>query len=137
MAYINDNAQLDTYWRRLPTTDDPAECMTYLLGWWQSKRRCEAKLDHGTLSHPERLTTQALLMAEEEAIEQLLDALAETKQGRAVPQRTREALEELWACAETFDEFHDTDHDWWQTKLDVEMVLYPHWFGPNEEGRGA
>lgn len=78
-TYCNDHGQLDTYWRPLPETDDPVDCLAYLLDWWRSKRQCEQEVygpckggDH------DRLTAEAMLTVEEEAIEHLLDTLAGT-----------------------------------------------------------
>jgi hypothetical protein len=78
-AYRNDKGQMDTYWRKLPETDGPAECMEYLIEWWRSRRECEAAI-YGDAEPPYgTTTTEAMLMAEDEAIEALLDALAGTE----------------------------------------------------------
>lgn len=76
--YRNDRGQLDTYWRRLPATDDPAECMAWLISQWRSKRECEAAI-YGDAEPPHGTTTGPMLMAEDEAIEALMDALAGTE----------------------------------------------------------
>lgn len=111
MKYANPDGRHDTYWRALPKTDDPAECLEYLVEWWRSKRRCEAELygegkpDAGT----DYLLTEALLTAEEEAIEHLLDNLADARpvlRSWAI----RSALYDLVAHAEMGTDCTSTDN---------------------------
>lgn len=42
-----------------------------------------------------------------------------------------EALHELWACAETYDEFNDPGHDWYSLRWQVKDAI------AKAEGRGS
>lgn len=80
-TYVNHDGRHDTYWRRLPETDDPAECLEYLLDWWRSKRKYEDELYGEAEPTLEPSIAQAMVNAEEQAIEALLDALTGAQKG--------------------------------------------------------
>jgi len=79
VTYVNHDGRMDSFFRKLPETDDPRECIEFLVSMWRSKRECEAAV-YGDASPPHGATTVPMLMAEDGAIEALMDALADTEE---------------------------------------------------------
>ena len=131
MTYLNDRGQLDTYIRALPKTDDPAECMEYLLAWWRSKRECEEAI-YEAAEPPHGTTTGPMLMAEDDAIEALLDALAGTEKVSKPAPEVCAASSDLLAVAKAYEKWEAdliTHERAWRNPPDGEPLSLPYFNG--------